>query len=244
VELTLVRVDGAVETLGSVESGGQAPRFVAGTDGAPLLWDGSFRRFDPWNATLEQITFPPAFGAEPGLDPFPLGPGVIAVTVTKGLDLAFSAMRFDVRNPLTIDGDLGLGSTAHLVPDRHAGMALTRDGLTLPPSARLTIADTDYGAFTLRIGGSGRDLPAVELRNTESPLAATFGAESCPWPVPAAPETSATLTRDADGGVSLRVGDETRSCASTVGTTARVTISFVASSTGALLRGVTASRAP
>ena len=243
--LSLVRADGGVESLRAQGWNGMTPRWIGATDGAPFLWDGAFRRFSPWGATLVDAALPTAL--VPDIDPpFALADGIVAVARRRSVDVAslgFGAARYDVRNALTSDPDvLGLGSTQHLVPDRYVGLSATRDGLTLPAGTRVAVTDTSYVAFVLRIGATGRDLPAIELRTEVGQLVARVGDATCPFPAPTASSGEASFVRDAAGGLSLHVDGATRTCTPLLAGPLRVGVSVVASVAGARVRGLTLTR--
>jgi hypothetical protein len=245
IDLWIVRLDGTVESLSSAPANGRAPRWLAGTDGAPFLWDGAFRRFDPWNGTLVDAKLPSSLVPDPELDPFVPAPGVLAVARISGPDLSFAATRYDVRTELTSDETLGLGSTVHLSPDRRSGITVNRAGIDLDGGARVAITDVTFGAFTLRLGGGGRELPNVELRTERGVPIARIGegaGADCSWPVVAG--DSAAIARDTSGAIVVRIGDATRTCvaASAGGELVRVSITLVAASSGASIHGITVSR--
>ncbi|MEO7093425.1 MAG: hypothetical protein ABI175_09250 [Polyangiales bacterium] len=244
IDLWLVRLDGTVEALASAPAGGRAPRWLPGTDGAPFLWDGIFRRFDPWNATLVDAQLPIALVPDPDIDPFVPTPGVIATARIVDGRLSFLATRYDVRTELTTDETLGLGSTAHLSPDRHDGIVVNRSGIELPGGARLAITDVTFAAFTLRLGGGGRELPDVELRDEQGALVTRIGEGAlagCAWP-PGLAETTAEVVRSETGAIEVRVGKVSVVCAPPTAALRRVSITLVASSSAASIHGITVSR--
>jgi hypothetical protein len=232
----LVREDG-LEVLSSVprsKEGGESARLVPATDGRPFLWDGALRRFDPWSGTFAPFL---EIGAQPDSTPIALGSGAIGFLRPRDDDrLAIEGARYDVRNALSNDpGPLGLGSTAHLVPDR-PDVTATREGLVLPAGARVAIADTTYADFSLRIGGSGRALPIVELE--AGPRSVRIGdGEACAWP--AGDDDAATITREGDA-LAVDVGGASVRC-SGLGT-ARARVVVAAGAREARIRGLTITR--
>ncbi len=247
LEPVLLRVDG-IEAWPAPPAGPEAPRLVAATDGAPLLWDGAFRRYDPWTGRFREAPLPGSFRPDVGIEPLPLADGAGAVvraadeTAGSGPTFELAAVRYDVRTPWVVDPEpLGLGSTAHLVPDR-LDVRVGREGLVLSPHARVAVADATYGAFTARLGASGRALPAVELRTPDGALVARIGDETpdeCRWPVGLA--DTAEITRTVDGAIVVRIGDAASQCAPRVAAE-RVTITLVAGAREARVRGLTVTR--
>lgn len=244
----LLRPDG-VESLPRPAVTG-APHLVPGTDGAPLLVADVAARYEPFTGTFAAMALPAL------VDPataFPYGPGAFAWLGAAADGAAtVRALRFDVRTPWVSDPEsLGLGSTDHLVPDR-LGVTVGREGLVLPPGARVAVADATYGAFSLRLGAAGRELPDLELRDARGGLVALVtlvtpgagpavaaGEAACSWPI----DTSAadtTLTRRA-GELFLRAGAAERRCAAPEG---RVTLTLVARTGEARVRGLTIERGP
>jgi hypothetical protein len=234
----LVRPDG-IESLPAPPILG-APRLVRATDGAPFLLAGVAARYQPFLGTFAASPLPD--GALASSSAFMLGPGALGFVAPLGEEQTLRAIRYDVRTSWVVDPEpLGLGSTAHLVPDR-LGVSVGREGLVMPPGARVAIADADYGTFSLRLGAVGRALPNLELRDGWGGLVARVADEgSCVWPVPSTSESTVTeLVREADGSLTLRTGDAQRRCA--VASTARVSISFVAPGREARVRGITVVR--
>jgi hypothetical protein len=243
-DLSLVHFDGAIGTVEHLLTDAAAtapPRLVAATDGRPVLWDGALHRVDTWTATL--VDAPVALTPDDATlsAPFAIGLGVVAVAHRTTDALTFSATRYDVRNALSVDPELGLGSTAHLVQDR-LGVQALRTGLEIPAGARIAVTDTTYGAFTLRLFASGRDLPFVELRTPLGALVTRLGDDACPFPPGSA--DFADVVRDAEGTITLVVDDATRTCVPTIATAPppRVTLTLIATPSGASVHGLTVTR--
>lgn len=240
--LTLVRGDGAVEELGASPSHGKEPSWIAATDGAPMLWDGAWRRFDPWQATLVEAGLPTDLVPADALDPFPLGVGVVGVAKIDAGVLTLLATRYDVRSALVVDPQpLGLGSTAHLVADRRAGVSLSRDGITLPSGARLAITDALFGALSLHLVSTAAP-PNIELRTAGGTLVARVGDPSCNYGP--SPPRVIDLGRDRLGALTLRLDDVPVPCAPLLATSPapRVAITLVAGDAGSRPNGLTVSR--
>lgn len=227
-EASLVGADGAIEALAPVDAGGAAPVLVPGTDGAPFLWDGTLRRYDPWKGRFVASDVPVL------ARPWSLGQGALGFVGPGGL----SGARFDVRHRLTADETLGLGSTAHLAPHPRTVQAL-RTGLVLPGGARVAITDTDYGAFHLTVSVAGfRELPAIELRTPLGGLVVRI-AEDGACRTPTAEGNALEVVRAVDGTLILRIGDTQTVCAAPAG---RVAVSLVAPGREAVVRGLTLRR--
>lgn len=211
------------------------PRLVSATDGSPFLLADVPLRYQPFLGTFSAVALP-TYGASA----FPLGAGVLGWIEPADGAAAIRAVRYDVRTELVSDPEpLGLGSTAHLVPDR-LGVSIGREGLVMPAGARVAIADATYGAFSLRLGAVGRALPDLELRDSFGALVARVDdGGACTWPSGTADVTE--LSRATDGTLTLRVGAVEKRCAVT--SSARVSISLVARAREARVRGVTVVRA-
>ncbi|MGZ3449317.1 MAG: hypothetical protein ACXVEF_06940 [Polyangiales bacterium] len=236
--LTLVRLDG-IESLGTIPSGTRAPRLLAGTDGAPFLFDGTFRRYDPWTFTFATSPLP----LEPHLrtDPFVLDSGLVGALHPVSGGLAWTATRYDVRSSLVVDAEtLGLGATAHLCPDR-TGARVDRDGLVLPPSARVAVTDATFRGVSVRAFARGRELPAIELRTPLGELVVRVDEDgACAYPK--GDGDFAELVRENDGTISVTIGDAKTVCTPVLTTNVRVAVSLVAGTREARMRGVAVSR--
>jgi len=231
----LVRADG-VEALPSPSSGGL---LIAATDGAPFLFNGAFRRFDPFGGVFLDVPMPPNLAIDPQIPPFAVAHGVLAVPRIEDSALVIRALRYDARPPLISEaGALGLGSTAHLSADR-PGVMVGRDGLVMPSRARVTVADATYLGMSLRLSATGRDRPAVELREEGGAIVARVDDDgACAWPTSDA--SASEIVREPDGELVVRVGAAERRCGKHG--TARVLITLVAGSAEARVRGATITR--
>jgi hypothetical protein len=236
--LSLVRLDG-VETLGSMPRGARPPRLLAGTDGAPFLFDGTFHRYDPWTFGFAKSTLP--LSPDPRTAPFVLDSGLVGALRSSPDGLALEASRYDLRSPLVIDAEtLGLGTTSHLCPDRRTAR-IEREGMVLPPSARVAVTDATYRGVSVRAFARGRDLPAIELRTTLGELVLRVDDDgACAYPKGDA--DFAELAREPDGSVSVTVGEARRTCTPLVAGSVRVAVSLVAGTGEARVRGVAVTR--
>jgi len=227
-QVTLLRADGSTEALAPVDAGPSRPQLVAATDGAPFLFDGSLRRYDPWTGRFVSTVVATT------ATPLPLGQGALAFATPSGL----TAQRFDLRHRLASDETLGLGSTQHLVPDPLTVLS-NRTGLVLPGRARVAVADTDYGALHLRVAVGGfRELPAVELRTPLGALVARIAEDgACRYPT--ADGDALEIDRAADGALTLRIGSAESRCVAPPG---RVLVTLVAQGRDAVVRGFTLRR--
>jgi len=244
--LSLLHVDGTIDSLPDVVAGTKAPRLLGATDGSPFLFDGTWRRYDLWDASVASAESPPsALSPVDTVDPFPLGVGVFGVL--READRGFVtvvASRYDTRNELTDDTELGLGSTAHLVPDRFASGTATAKGLDLAKGMRVAIADTSYAGVTLELDlRDGGPPPLVELRGLDGTLIALVGSGPCAYPSGA--PTSVVLERAADGSLQIRFTPASIgpiSCKPLLGT-ARVRLTVIGPEGGTHLRSLRATRA-
>jgi len=230
----LIRAD-AIESLPTPPGG----RLVPATDGAPFLYDGTFHRFEPFAGTFASVATPANFSADKTLAPFGFADGVLGLARSEGDELVIRALRYDARPPLVVDAaTLGLGSTAHLSPDR-GGVTVLREGLVMPPRARVAVTDATYLGMSMRLLATGRDRPGIELRAEDGAVVALITeASACSWP--AADENASEIIRERNGELILRVGAAERRCGN-VGT-ARVMLTLVADAAGARVRGLTVSR--
>jgi hypothetical protein len=176
---------------------------VAAAEGAPwLIANGRLARFDPWQARFLEVENVSLDSLDAVLQaPLALSPGLFvwARQDADGIDLL--GLHSSQRGRLTQDvAPLLVGSGRGMVPHRPPSAALGGDELTLSygvatglelagSSAVASIADTDYGAFTLDL--SLAEGPAPLLRLIGSGVAAgettSFGGLECPWPNFAAP---------------------------------------------------------
>lgn len=227
-QAALLRADGSLEALAPVDAGPSRPVLVAATDGAPFLWDGALRRYDPWAGRFVATTIASS------ASPLPLGQGALAFASPTGL----TALRFDLRHRLASDETLGLGSTQHLVPDPLTVLS-NRTGLVLPGRARVAVADTDYGTLHLRVAVGGfRELPAIELRTPLGVLVARIAEDgACRYPT--AEGDALDVDRAADGSLTLRIGTAEARCTAPPG---RVLVTLVAQGRDAVVRGFTLRR--
>jgi hypothetical protein len=236
--VTLVRLDG-LETLATVPRGSRPPRFLPATDGAPFLFDGTFRRYDPWSFALTPRALPIA--PDPRTDPFVLDSGLVGALHAVAEGLVLGAARYDVRSSLVVDVEtLGLGTTAHLCPDRTSAR-VEREGMLLPPSARVALTDATYRGVTVRAFARGRDLPAIELRTPLGALVLRVDEDgACPYPK--GDGDFAELVREVDGAIRVSVGAATNSCSPLVDGDVRVAVSLVAETREARVRGLSVTR--
>jgi hypothetical protein len=236
--ISLVRLDGA-ETVGTLPRGARPPRLFAGTDGAPFLFDGTFHRYDPWTFTFSRSTLP--ISPDPRTAPFVLDSGLVGALRTSPEGLTLEAARYDVRSPLVVDAEtLGLGATSHLCPDRTSAR-VEREGLVLPPSARVAVTDATFRGVSVRAFARGRELPAIELRTTLGALVLRVDDDgACAFPKGDA--DLAELVRETDGSITVSVGDAHTTCVPLITGVPRVAVSLVAGAREARVRGVALSR--
>ncbi len=236
VESTSIRAD-ATEALPAGPVAATPFRLLVATDGAPILAADGFFRFDPWTGRFLESGLPrPPTSALP----FALGIGVVATLELDGESFRARAVRYDVRTSWVVDPEpLGLGTTAHLVPDR-LDARVGREGMVLGPGARVAVADATYRGVTIRIGAAARALPDLELRTPDGELVVRVGeGGTCAWP--AGDEDVGELVREPGGALVVRVGSVTRSCTALL-SRERITITLVAGTREARVRGLTVTR--
>ncbi len=243
--LALVHADGSLTPLSAVTSGTQSLRWIDAPDGAPLLYDGGLRRWSPWAWSVAPMS---TLGAMPPVlsitaaDPVGVLDGALLGVVPSADGGRPTTLRFDVRGPLAVDsGVLGLGDAAHLVPDFPGASTLDRDGLTLAPAARVSLADATFASFALTMTARAEPLPLVELRGPRGVLLATMGGSSCPWPS-TAPGTSLTASRASDGSLRWSTSDASGGCGAPIATSTRVSLHLYGGATGGATRGIAVNR--
>jgi hypothetical protein len=170
------------------------PRLVPGAGGRPwLLAQGRLGQFDPW---LRRFTVIDAGRGAADLEllgqPLAIGPGLFAWLEpgTQGVELV--GFYHSQRGPYAQDvAPLLVGSPDGIVPHQPpAGDAgpsrLAYDaaaGLELSGSAAVvSVADTEYAAFTLELSLASGPPPLIQLVATDSDEDAAFGGFECPWP--------------------------------------------------------------
>ncbi|MEO8179213.1 MAG: hypothetical protein ABI895_10310 [Deltaproteobacteria bacterium] len=205
----------ALEPL-PVELAAPQPELVAAAEGSPwLLANGRVARFDPWLARF--VAAPDVLGgslalAPPG--PLALGPGLFVWARPAADSIELYGWHSSQRGPLTQDvAPLLVGSGLGLVPHRPPTEAGADGEVTLRygvatglelsgSSAVASIADTDYGSFTLDLSLAAGPAPLLRLAGSAGAAGETtsFGGLECAWPDFNAPEAA--------GPVRLRVQRE------------------------------------
>jgi hypothetical protein len=192
------------------------PRLVPGAGGRPwLIARGRLGHFDPWLGRFELVDA----GRPAALDlpllgqPLALGPGLFAWLEASASGTELLGFYHSQRGPYTQDvAPLLVGSADGIVP--HQPPTSDNDpsrlaysparGLELSGSAAVvSVADTEYAAFTLELSLASGPPPLLQLvaANGEDGDAA-FGGFECPWPaLDASPDGGA----DARAPVRLRV---------------------------------------
>jgi hypothetical protein len=171
------------------------PKLVAGASGSPwIIADGHLGRFDPWLARFIPVDGgrPPA-GARVLGEPVAVRPGLFAwlEATASGIELLGfyhsqrGAYAQDIA-PLLVGSAQGV--VPHLPPTSDDGAVRLRysaaTGLELAGAAAVvSVADTDYAAFTLELSLSSGPPPLLQLVATNgAPADAAFGGLDCPWP--------------------------------------------------------------
>ena len=189
------------------------PSLVPAADGSPwLIADGRLARFDPWQArfvSAEELLPAPISALLPR--PLALRPGLFLWLQQSGDAIELFGLHASQRGPWTQDvAPLLVGSGQGLVPHLPPSSSppegaaslryVTATGLQLSGStAAASIADTDYGNFTLDLTLAAGPAPLLRLAGTATAAgeSASFGGLECAWPDFSAPEAS--------GPVRLRV---------------------------------------
>ena len=244
----VISSDGSLEAGASVEfpptstaSNGLVPvvRLFAGTEGAPVLWNGQrWLRWQPWFGAFQPIADAPPRG--PSSMATASGDNGLALWLDDGADrvdtnerplplenqLYVRGYRFarrsrfgSVRNPLLADGTLGLA------PDRLAGTAgssirfLADRGLELGPGASAFVTDVTYANVTVDLDGPD---PASLVLRQEDGRELEVGGATCAFA-----QTAATAVRVERRGKNVSVsldGGEARLCPTELDASARVAI--------------------
>ncbi len=254
----VISADGAIESGARLPAVGEAALF-AGSDGAPLLWDGArFQRWQPWAGA-----FTPAFFDVAS----PVGPPASGTSASRtspdpGLALWLDGdrlvgLRFDTTGPFTtLTRPLLRDSTTRLAPDRLVTAALPErarftatGGLELGKDAAAFVTDLTFGDFELTLETDSDRAPTIVLRDAAhaidyvigAPLAATDVV--CPLPRVtsriAIARTEDRLSIKVDGGVAT-------ACAHAPPATSRLTVGLrgAAESDHSTARNLTLTRAP
>jgi hypothetical protein len=198
-----------------------APRLVAAANGSPwIIADGHLGRFDPWLARFVPVDGGrPTAGARVLGEPVALRPGLFAWLEANANGVELLGFYHSQRDAYAQDiAPLLVGSAQGVVPHRpptqDAGAVRLRysaaTGLELAGAAAVvSIADTDYAAFTLELGVSSGPPPLLSLVAADGAGAdAAFGGLDCPWP-----EEDAANVAEPRSAVRLRVersGDRVR----------------------------------
>ena len=210
-------------------------RLFPGTDGSPVLWTGKrWLRWQPWFGAFQPIADAPPRG--PRSTATASGDNGLALWLDDRTDekedvvlenqLYVRGYRFatrsrfgTVRNPLLVDGTLGLA------PDRLAGTPgssirfVEGRGLELGPGASAFVTDVTYANVTVELDGA--DAASIVLRQ-ESGRELEVGGAGC-----ALPQTAKTSVRVERRGTRVTVsldGGEARVCPMELEPRARVAI--------------------
>ena len=173
-----------------------APKLVAGTGGGPwIISDGRLGRFDPWLAHFVQLDAGrPAAGGRVLGEPVAVRPGLFAWLEANASGVELIGFYHSQRGAFTQDvAPLLVGSADGVVPhspptqDADGAVRLrysAATGLELAGAAAVvSIADTDYAAFTLELSLSSGPPPLLQLVGAGGePVDAAFGGLDCPWP--------------------------------------------------------------
>jgi hypothetical protein len=169
----VISADGAVESGARLASVSGEIALFAGTDGAPLLWDGAgFLRWQPWSGS---------FAREPLGTSAPAGPGATAASIAspdRGLALWLDrdrvvGLRFDTIGPFTtLARSLLRDDTARFAPDRLVTAATPERarfdatlGLLLGKDVGAFVPDLTFGGVELALETSPERAPTIVLRD-------------------------------------------------------------------------------
>ena len=202
-------------------------RLFQGTEGAPVLWTGQrWLRWQAWFAAFQPIPDAPANG--PSSAAIANGDSGLALWLDDHIpgQLYVTGYRFAartrygaVRNPLLVDGTLGLA------PDRVTGTPGSsirfdeRGGLELGPGASAFVTDVSYADVTVEVDAFAP--PAIVLRQ-ENGRELTVGGAECAFAQK--PTTNLRVDRK---GTQVRFTidkDEPRLCPTELSEGARVSI--------------------
>jgi hypothetical protein len=172
-----------------------APKLVAGANGSPwIIADGRLGRFDPWLARFVPVDAGRrAEGARVLGEPVAVAPGLFAWLEASASGVELLGFYHSQRGayaqdiaPLLVGGAMGV--LPHLPPTQADDPVRLRysaaSGLELAGAAAVvSIADTDYAAFTLELNLSSGPPPLLSLvAASGAPADAAFGGLDCPWP--------------------------------------------------------------
>jgi hypothetical protein len=192
------------------------PRLVPGAGGRPwLIARGRLGHFDPWLARFELV----AAGRAAALDvpllgqPLALGPGLFAWLEASASGAELVGFYHSQRGPFAQDvAPLLVGSADGIVPNQPPTSDADPSRLVYSPATGLelsgsaavvSVADTEYAAFTLELNLASGPAPLIQLVavNGEDGEAA-FGGFECPWP---ALDASGDGVADGDAGALVRL---------------------------------------
>jgi len=172
-----------------------APRLVAGSGGSPwLIADGRLGRFDPWLARFVPADAGRSAGAARVLgEPVAVRPGLFAWLEASATGVDLLGFYHSQRGAYAQDiAPLLVGGASGVVPHRPPTMEGGALRLSYSPAGGLelagaaavvSIADTDYAAFTLELSLTGGPPPLLQLvAASGAPVDAAFGGLDCPWP--------------------------------------------------------------
>jgi hypothetical protein len=190
-----------------------APKLVAGANGSPwIIADGRLGRFDPWLARFVPVDAGrPAAGARVLGEPVAVRPGLFAWLEATATGIELLGFHHSQRGahaqdvaPLLVGGAQGV--VPHLPPTSDDGAVRLRysaaTGLELAGAAAVvSVADTDYAAFTLELSLRSGPPPLLQLVGANgAPADAAFGGLDCPWP-----EDGASIPPEPRAATRLRV---------------------------------------
>lgn len=184
------------------------PKLVAGAGGSPwLIAGGQLGRFDPWLGRFERVELGrPAAGSSALSEPVAVRPGLFVWLEAGASGVELLGVQHSLRSEYTQDvAPLLVGSAQGIVP--HQPPTTTSGPVQLSYSAAaglelsgaaavVSVADTEYAAFTLELSLSAGAPPLLRLvaaRGAQNDAA--FGGIDCPWPdvEPGTPDTPVRL---------------------------------------------------
>jgi hypothetical protein len=182
----VISADGAIESAPRLTSVSGEIALFAGTDGAPLLWDGvRFHRWQPWSASFTREFL----GATSPIGPSTSSTSSSISSPDRGLALWLDrdrlvGLRFDTTGPFTtLARPLLHDDVAHLAPDRLVTAATPErarfdatGGLTLGKDVTAFVTDLTFGDFELTLETDPDRAPSVVLRDAAHATDYVLGA--------------------------------------------------------------------
>jgi hypothetical protein len=247
----VIAADGSIESGARLTSVSGEIALFAGTDGAPLLWDGArFQRWQPWSGSFAREFF----GAVSPVGPSTSSTRASIASPDRGLAMWLDrdrvvGMRFDTTGPFTtLVRPLLHDDTARLSPDRLVTAATperarfdTSGGLMLGKDVSAFVTDLTFGGFELTLETDPDRAPTVVLRDVGTAVDYVIGVPVaitdvvCPLP---RATSSIKITRSKDRLTVAVDGGAPTTCPKAPPGTSRLTVGV----RGAVDNGASATR--